>query len=168
MFKKSQAALEFLTTYAWAFLVILIMIGALAYFGILSPNKLLPDRCVIGTDLGCEDYTLSWGTGGTTGTARLKIRNNLPDSIDVTAVSLIDPSDDLAYCTNAVPGYDITQDALGSDKTTDFIFNTCDVGSAGFQDGSKGKIDISITYHISTSTALFSHVVLGELFATLI
>ena len=34
MHKKSQAALEFLTTYAWAFLVIIIMIGALAYFGV--------------------------------------------------------------------------------------------------------------------------------------
>ena len=44
-FKKSQAALEFLTTYAWAFLVILVMVGALAYFGILRSIKILPIRC---------------------------------------------------------------------------------------------------------------------------
>lgn len=51
---KSQAALEFLTTYAWAFLVIIIMIGALAYFGVLSPSKLLPDRCNFGNEIGCN------------------------------------------------------------------------------------------------------------------
>ena len=45
--KKSQAALEFLTTYGWAFLVILIMIGALAYFGVLNPEKYPTDICCI-------------------------------------------------------------------------------------------------------------------------
>ena len=50
--RKSQAALEFLTTYAWAFLIIIIMIGALAYFGVLSPSKLLPDRRNFGSEAG--------------------------------------------------------------------------------------------------------------------
>jgi nicotinamide riboside transporter PnuC len=45
MNKKSQAFLEFLTVYGWAFLVILVMIGALAYFEILSPSyKYNPDK----------------------------------------------------------------------------------------------------------------------------
>lgn len=42
-FKKSQAALEFLFTYGWAILVILVAIGALAYFGVLSPCKVYPE-----------------------------------------------------------------------------------------------------------------------------
>jgi len=50
---KSQAALEFLTTYAWAFLVIIITIAALAYFGVLSPSKLLPERCNFGPEFQC-------------------------------------------------------------------------------------------------------------------
>lgn len=39
--KKGQSAIiEFLVTYGWAFLVIIIMIAALFYFGILNPaNK---------------------------------------------------------------------------------------------------------------------------------
>ena len=60
MFKKSQAALEFLTIYAWAFLVILIMIGALTYFGIFRPPDLLPDRCNFGTEIGCIDYVIDY------------------------------------------------------------------------------------------------------------
>ena len=44
MNKKGQAAMEFLMTYGWAIVVVLAAIGALAYFGVLSPQKLLPDR----------------------------------------------------------------------------------------------------------------------------
>lgn len=40
--KKSQQALEFFMTYGWAILVVLIAIGALAYFGVLSPDRFLP------------------------------------------------------------------------------------------------------------------------------
>ena len=38
MMNRKAISTEFLTTYGWAFLIILIMIGALAYFGILSPS----------------------------------------------------------------------------------------------------------------------------------
>lgn len=54
--KKAQSALEFLTTYGWAFLVILIMIGALSYFGVLDPSRFLPEKCVFGVGIGgCLD-----------------------------------------------------------------------------------------------------------------
>ncbi len=44
--KKGQAALEFLMTYGWAILVVLAAVGALAYFGVLSPGKFLPEKCI--------------------------------------------------------------------------------------------------------------------------
>ena len=50
--------MEFLMTYGWAILVVLVAIGALAYFGVLSPEKFLPEKCVIATGSGifCDDY----------------------------------------------------------------------------------------------------------------
>jgi hypothetical protein len=53
---KAQAALEFLTTYGWAFIVILTAIGALAYFGVLKVEP--PDRCTIGPEFNCYDFRL--------------------------------------------------------------------------------------------------------------
>lgn len=44
MKRKGQAAMEFLMTYGWAILVVLAAIAALAYFGVLSPGKLVPER----------------------------------------------------------------------------------------------------------------------------
>ncbi len=57
--KKSQAALEFLMTYGWAILVVLVAIGALAYFGVLSPDKFLPSKCTLPAGIACADFKLS-------------------------------------------------------------------------------------------------------------
>ena len=45
--------MEFLMTYGWAILVVLVAIGALAYFGVLSPEKFLPEKCLIETGFTC-------------------------------------------------------------------------------------------------------------------
>ena len=55
---SSQAALEFLMTYGWAILVVLISIGALSYFGVLTPDKFVPDICTLPAGIACIDYTV--------------------------------------------------------------------------------------------------------------
>lgn len=57
MKKKAQAAMEFLMTYGWAILVVLAAIAALAYFGVLSPDKFLPEKCQFPSGFGCVDFT---------------------------------------------------------------------------------------------------------------
>jgi len=54
--KKSQAALEFLMTYGWAIMVAMIAIGALAYYGVLSPDKFVPEKCVLEAGIACTDF----------------------------------------------------------------------------------------------------------------
>jgi hypothetical protein len=56
--KKGQAAMEFLMTYGWAILVVLAAIGALAYFGVLSPNSMLPERTTFQAPLAAIDNAL--------------------------------------------------------------------------------------------------------------
>ncbi len=56
MNRKSQAALEFIMTYGWAILVVLVAIGALAYFGVLSPDRFLPSKCVLQSGIACVDH----------------------------------------------------------------------------------------------------------------
>ena len=57
--KRAQAAMEFLMTYGWAILVVLIVIGALAYFGVLSPSTLLPEKCTFPVSLSCLDHSVT-------------------------------------------------------------------------------------------------------------
>ncbi len=54
--KKGQAAMEFLMTYGWAILVVLAAIAALAYFGVLSPEKFLPEKCILEPGLACVSH----------------------------------------------------------------------------------------------------------------
>jgi hypothetical protein len=74
MKRRAQAALEFLTTYGWAFLVILIMIGALAYFGVLNPSNLVPDKCVASSGFSCEEAQVR---ATTTGAMVARVKNGL-------------------------------------------------------------------------------------------
>jgi len=46
-------------------MVVLVMIGALSYFGVLNPRILIPSRCFTSPDLSCVDYQLAAPAGGT-------------------------------------------------------------------------------------------------------
>jgi len=59
--RKSQAAMEFLMTYGWAILVVLAAIAALAYFGVLSPEKFLPEKCLLQTGFTCISSKIEVG-----------------------------------------------------------------------------------------------------------
>jgi len=65
MFKKAQAAMEFLMTYGWAILVVLAAIGALAYFGVLSPGNFLPPKCEFEAGLQCSETAVADNSAGT-------------------------------------------------------------------------------------------------------
>ena len=76
--KKGQAALEFLTTYGWALLVIVATIGAFVYFGIYNPQSLIVQKCEIETGFGFGDCKV------TQSGVLLRIYNGL--RVDITDV----------------------------------------------------------------------------------
>jgi len=82
--KKAQAAMEFLMTYGWAILVVLLAIAALAYFGVLNPGKYLPSSCTLGTGLSCTDFKVD----GAAGTVTLVIRNGMGEDLNPFNVSI--------------------------------------------------------------------------------
>lgn len=59
--RRGQAAFEFLTTYGWAFMIMLVMIGALSYFGVLRTDIFLPERCIFEAGITCRDYQAEVG-----------------------------------------------------------------------------------------------------------
>jgi len=166
--KKGQAALEFLTTYAWAFLVILIMIGALAYFGILRPSRLLPDRCNFGPEVECQDFQIAFGvTGVGDGIIKIKLKNNVGEAINVEAIAITTEASAALGCgpATSVPPID---DVWPSGEIRDFTFPTCDSTAVGFVAEDKGKVSIKLTYYSVRSGSEYTHDVNGEIFATII
>jgi hypothetical protein len=82
--RKAQAAMEFLMTYGWAILVVLVAIAALAYFGVLNPGRFLPESCTIGPGLACSDFKVS-GT-----TATIIVKNGMGSGLTGVSLNLTD------------------------------------------------------------------------------
>ncbi|MEK6891876.1 MAG: hypothetical protein AABX25_01700, partial [Nanoarchaeota archaeon] len=158
---KSQAALEFLTTYGWALLVILLMIGALAYFGILNPSKILPSRCNFGAEFQCTDYQIS----ATANTFKLRLKNGVGEPISVSAATLGSEGSTQYACTLTSPALPFT---FSSGNISDFSFGTCNSAAAGFVAGEKGKVLVTITYNTVSSGSSYASQVRGEVYAGVI
>lgn len=76
IFKKSQAALEFMVTYGWVIVAVILVLGALAYYGVFNFNKYINDECSFGSQIYCEDFMLQ-----SDGTLSLRLRNNFGQEI---------------------------------------------------------------------------------------
>ena len=86
MKRKGQAAMEFLMTYGWAILVVIAAIAALAYFGVLDPARLLPERCQFPAGMDCIDKA-SVDSANSTVTIALRNNQGFGVTIDNAAIS---------------------------------------------------------------------------------
>ena len=61
VYKKGQSAVEYLMTYGWAILVLILVIGLLFSTGIFSPNYLVSEECNLGPKLPCITFLYNNG-----------------------------------------------------------------------------------------------------------
>jgi hypothetical protein len=143
--QRGQAAMEFLMTYGWAILVVLVAIGALAYFGVLNPSRFLPSSCTIAPGIGCDEFK------ATATTTQLLLRNGLGSDLTLVDVALSGCSDSLE-----ADGDDTWTDGTVLGGTDGITLTSCTNGAAG----SRVKTDVVLTY---TSSAGVSHTATGSL-----
>jgi len=153
MNKKGQAAMEFLMTYGWAIVVVLAAIGALAYFGVLSPNKLLPDRTTFTAPLpNVDNAVISLADG----TIEIAFRNNKGVAIQIPRDgTFISDQCQGSPITNSDAGANLlVTDTAGADigpavdiqNGAGFLINWACTPVAGSVVGSKFKAEISCDY----------------------
>jgi hypothetical protein len=59
MVRKGQAAMEYLMTYGWAILVIVIVLAALLYLGVFNLGSKVPDQCRFKVGMTCTDAKMT-------------------------------------------------------------------------------------------------------------
>ena len=152
---KSQAALEFLTTYAWAFLVMMITIGALYYFGIFDFAKFLPQKCSFPSQCECIDFSFVGDE------VKLRLVNNLGEEIKVNSITITNEAVDPLSCTNpsAFAGWQ-----PGDEK--DLTFSGCTDGV--FIVGERTEAKITLKYCAPATTGCPEHTVNGKITAVVI
>ncbi len=84
---KSQSAMEYLTTYGWAILIMMIVIAVLFEMGLFNPN--VPAECVL-SDFSCISFSIS-----TNGILTINIEQTTAYPINITAIGCnSDPNTD--------------------------------------------------------------------------
>src|SRR3989338_7026367 len=82
MQKRGQAALEFLMTYGWIITTVLVAISTLAYFGVLSPDKFVPEKCALESGIGCMDFKVQEDS------VTLVLRNGRGEDITISEIAV--------------------------------------------------------------------------------
>ncbi|MDI3473947.1 MAG: hypothetical protein PWR30_270 [Candidatus Woesearchaeota archaeon] len=181
--KRSQAAMEFLMTYGWAIMVVLLALGALAYFGVLNPENLLPERCTFPVGFQCADHSVD----PTANEVRFRIVNGKGSGVIIYNLSITDSEGNFQGCTldfttatacenTEIQGsstkYCGDQDTLeGYNDKTGLYMSSSDIAVvtipctevADYE--SKARADVHITWYYADSTTAFTHTETGELFA---
>jgi hypothetical protein len=144
MFRKSQAALEFLTTYAWAFLAIMLTMGALYYFGVFDFSKFLPEKCILTSQLECLAFVMD------TNEIRIKLVNNLGETVTVENMVIEDNGEPQLDCTTkpATPLAPITGWKTGDEM--EFLFQGCSGGGLIKKERLDAKV--TLTYFAEATT----------------
>ena len=155
--------MEFLMTYGWAILVVLVVIAALAYFGVLSPDSLLPDKCAFPITLTCTDYNVK----STSPQIQFTVVNNGAKDIAITRVEVKSSSitgNSGLGCYNNTPvtisqGSEFTF-SVGNGPVGALPLVDCTLTASG---RAKDKYLVNITYQNAGST--FTKYLQGQILA---
>jgi len=82
--KKAQGSLEFLMTYGWVIFVVLGVLAAFTFIGVLKPETFVTERCFMAPPLFCEDVHFD----ALTGDVSLRIHNSFIEDINVNELQL--------------------------------------------------------------------------------
>ncbi len=153
MFRKAQAAMEFLMTYGWALIVVLVAIAALAFFGVLNPGQFLPEKCTIAPGVGCLEFVLTdQGAHALTVVMQNGIGSDMKN-INFT-LSNCYPGDDDDYNATYVNKTDGDESLVDFNfvdgDTVQFKFDCYDDADAVLSAGSKIKTDITMRYETAS------------------
>ena len=138
--KRGQAALEFLMTYGWVILIVIIVIGALAAFGVFDVSRLVPDKCLLPTQLSCRDFGAPDAN-----TVQVELLNTLGRTVVVNTVELWDKDSQASLCNSTSP---VTIDNQLSGTVT--IGSATD--SCGLSAGRKYRLQVIVNYNFQGST----------------
>ena len=146
---RGQSAVELLTTYGWAFLVILGMIAALTYFGFSYVENKIPSTCNFGQGFTCENfYSVN------NGSFAFEIQNMQRTTINISKLRCFF-GDNRSYLANLTPSL------LEVGSKTIFFCNSSVLGLTEKYTG-KNKFKAKIYYSYDEKESL-PRVVTGDL-----
>lgn len=91
---KGQSAVEYVMTYGWAILALIIVLGVILWSGALSPTYLISEECTLGSNLPCS--FILYNEGGETRLSMI-IYNGFSYKINIEDIEVYDTSEDVYF-----------------------------------------------------------------------
>ncbi len=174
---RAQASLEFLSTYGWAFIVIILMIGTVSFFGVSNPDIFIAEKCTFEEDITCVDFFASTIelSGEEAGLLVLTMRQSTGRSVFVQEVDcsrnydsfsfIHTTADEFADVNNRLTGVNAmeTDDPLRQWDPSEELTVKCHISDAGnspFIKGESASIPVSLV--IKKRADGFNHVYNSE------
>ena len=148
--KKSQAAFEFLTTYAWAFIAVAVTISAMYYFGLFDFDKYLPQNCIFPSQFKCMDFSLQPSQ------VQIKLVNNLGEDISITLMQITNDANPPISCT--APAVPFTW-AHATNK--ELVFSSCSGGA--YIPNARAELKVTMNYYAINTPSRPKHVISGKI-----
>lgn len=136
MKRKGQAAIEFMTTYGWALMAVMLAIGALSYFDFLDADRYTKTVCNTGGQIQCLESTMDIN-----GELKLSLRNNYP--VDIIVLDFGARTQDGIWISDGIS----TPIARGDSE------NVSVTNLPGFAKGKKIAMDLNISFKRDTAGA---------------
>jgi hypothetical protein len=136
--KKGQSAMEYLMTYGWAILIVIIVAAALYALGVFNPGMYTGARATGFANIGAP-ATGQWKLGATTpDNFELNLKNNLASRLNFTAVTV---SIGATTCTNGdFDGSAYAEVGIGGSFKVE-------ADCPGFTAGNSYSATVSLTYN---------------------
>ncbi|MBU2633893.1 MAG: right-handed parallel beta-helix repeat-containing protein [Nanoarchaeota archaeon] len=134
--KKAQSAMEYLLTYGWAILVVLIVMTGLFYFGVFETKTV--NNCFIESPFVCKDIIFKEGYVGV-----------YVGSIDVKSATVNNIFINGEDCVNFYNGEIWVDGALGndiSDSSLNLLWVKCKINQNNLVVGSRASVEFDIEY----------------------
>jgi len=137
---KGQAAMEYLMTYGWAILLLVIVLGVLFASGIFTPSQFVREECSFTPDLTCLSAQLI--DSGPETTLILRVKNNFGYPIKLNKITYT--TEDLRVSGKKEWQLDLSK-KLNQGETYDIVFSFR--GSERPGEGEIKKITAMLSYY---------------------
>lgn len=177
---RAQASIEFLSTYGWAFMVIILMIATVSYFGMTNPDVFIAEKCTFEDDITCLDYfasTITLDDGDDAGLLVLTMRQSTGRSVFVQGMSCSRQYDSFAYVHQEDDGFSERNNLLGDSEGAGIDINhplrrwdpseeftiKCHISDAGKSPFVRGEsASVPVTLAIKKRADGFTHIYNSE------
>lgn len=150
--KRAQSSFEYLTTYGWALIVVVVVLSVLFYLGVFSPQRIAPSSCTLQSGMTCYGYKVN-----SNGTFYLDIGQSVGKTIHVTGYSCSSASSPSVNTLGAEVTIQHGSHAVITPAGAVCVREDDSTTAAG--EYYRGKL--VITYHEEGST--FNHVAKGDI-----